>query len=110
MKIRHRQGKMRKRAPGLRQSVAVATLLAAMALPAQAGQLYRFTNADGGLELSSSIPNDRVPFGYDVIDSRSGRLLRKVDPQLTAAEAAAKAELERRVNVCQIAQRRVRPV
>ncbi|MFK7912420.1 MAG: hypothetical protein AB8B93_00785 [Pseudomonadales bacterium] len=91
----------------LRRYLAAASVLLAATLPAHAGQLYRFTNADGGLELSSSVPNARVPFGYDVIDSRSGRLLRKVDPQLTAAEAAAKAERERRIGVCAIAQRRV---
>lgn len=87
--------------------LAAASVLVALTLPAHAGQLYRFTNADGGVELSSSVPNSRVPFGYDVIDSRSGRLLRKVDPQLTPAEAAAKAERERRIGVCAIAQRRV---
>lgn len=74
---------------------------------AQAGQLYRYRNADGGLEISSSIPNDRVPKGYEVIDSFSGRLLRTVAPQLTPEQAAAKAEHERRVGICEIAQRRV---
>lgn len=87
--------------------LALGTLLAVAAAPAHAGKLYRFTGADGGLVLSSSIPNDRVPLGYDVIDSRSGRLLHKVAPQLTPAEAAAKAERERRIGVCKIAQRRV---
>lgn len=90
---------------GVRLLVAVLGLLPLSM--AQAGALYRYKNADGGIELSSSIPNDRVPFGYDVIDGASGRLLRTVAPQLTPAEAAAKAEHERRVGVCQIAQRRV---
>ncbi|MEM1230301.1 MAG: hypothetical protein AAGI15_07185 [Pseudomonadota bacterium] len=75
---------------------------------AHAGQLYRFKSAEGGTVLSSSIPNERVAFGYDVIDSNSGRVLRKVAPQLTPEEAAIKAEHERRVSVCEVALRRVR--
>lgn len=98
------QGRRRGAARMLTLALAGAAMLA---LPAHAAQLYRFTNSQGGLELSYSIPNDRVPYGYEVIDSQSGRLLRTVAPQLTPAEAAAKAEHERRMGVCKIAQRRV---
>lgn len=107
MKTSQRQHHQPQAARTVRRCLAAATVLVAVSLPAHAGQLYRFTNAEGGVELSSSVPNSRVPFGYDVIDSRSGRLLRKVDPQLTPAQAAAKAERERRIGVCAIAQRRV---
>lgn len=99
--------------PSLRpRSRAVGWLLAALAAgslagPVQAGELYRFKSAGGGLVLSSSIPNERVTQGYEVIDGYSGRVLRTVAPQISAAEAAAKAEFERRVGVCQIALRRV---
>lgn len=81
--------------------------LGGLALPVEAGNLYRFRNADGGLVIASSIPNDRVPLGYEVIDSSSGRLLQTIAPQLTPREAAAKAEWERRLNLCETAQRRV---
>ena len=86
----------------------VGLLVGALALPAQAANLYRYRNAEGGLVIASSIPNDRVPLGYEVIDSNSGRLLRRVAPQLTPAQAAAKAEFERRLKLCERSQRRVR--
>ena len=86
----------------------VGALLVLVALPAQAANLYRFRDANGGLVISSSIPNDRVPLGYEVIDGTSGRTLQKVAPQLSPAEAAAKAEFERRLALCTRAQRRVR--
>ena len=90
----------------LRRTIAGA-LLILLALPAQAANLYRFRDANGGLVISSSIPNDRVPLGYEVIDGNSGRTLQKVAPQLSPAEAAAKAEFERRLALCARAQRRV---
>ncbi len=97
-----------RRKPRFRLGLCIGTVsLMLLGSVAQAGQLYRYRNADGGVEISSSIPNDRVPKGYEVIDSTSGRLLRTVAPQLTPAQAAAKAEHERRVGVCTIAQRRV---
>lgn len=94
----------RSRAAGWLLTALVASVLAGSV---QAGELYRFKNASGGLVLSSSIPNERVTEGYEVIDSYSGRLLRTVAPQISAEEAAAKAEFERRVGVCKIALRRV---
>lgn len=91
-----------------RPAIVVATLALALALPVQAAQLYRYRNADGGLVIASSVPNDRVPLGYEVLDQNSGRLVRTVAPQLTPAQAAAKAEFERRFALCETAQRRVK--
>lgn len=80
----------------------------AFALPVQAAQLYRYRSVDGGLVIASSVPNDRVPLGYEVLDRNTGRLLRTVAPQLTPVEAAAKADFERRLALCEVAQRRVK--
>ena len=57
---------------------------------AHGAQLYRFTNAEGRTEISHKIPNDRVEFGYEVIDSRSGRVIRTVEAQLSPQEFAEK--------------------
>ncbi|MEM6710094.1 MAG: hypothetical protein AAF648_15045 [Pseudomonadota bacterium] len=69
--------------------------------------MYRYLNSDGIVVMASSIPNDRVPLGYEVIDSRSGRVLELVAPQLTPEEARAKAEFERRFDLCMASKRRV---
>ena len=60
-----------------------------VAASANAANLYRFTNAEGKVEISSSIPNDRVIHGYDVIDMR-GRVIQRVAPQLTPEQQEAK--------------------
>ena len=70
---------------------------------AASAQLYRFTNEDGRLEIAHSIPNDRVMYGYEVIDSRSGRVIRTVQAQLSPEEYARKRERER----CQAALQRL---
>lgn len=68
--------------------------------------LYRFTNAQGKVEISSSIPNERVKFGYDVLD-QSGRVIRRVAPELTGAELEAKRKKEAELAKCRETWRRV---
>jgi hypothetical protein len=48
--------------------------------------LYRYLNADGSVEISHTVPADRVALGYEVIDSRSGRVISVVERQKTQAE------------------------
>ena len=63
-------------------------------LNAEAARLYRYKNDDNHWVIASSVPNDRVQNGYQVVDE-TGRLLEEVDPQRSAAEAAKYiAELE----------------
>lgn len=83
--------------PGLRKAImrtrAISLLFAlVVSISVQAAesqtQIYRFTNAQGKTEISHSIPNDRVKFGYDVLDA-SGRVVRTVAAELTGAELEA---------------------
>lgn len=55
---------------------------------AVAAKLYRYQNDDNGWVIASSVPNDRVKNGYEVVDE-TGRLLEKVEPQRAPAEAIA---------------------
>jgi hypothetical protein len=91
-------------APRLAQALAGLILLAA--LPVDAATLYRYINDKGYQEIGYSIPPHLVSNGYDVIDE-SGRLIRRVSPQLTEEEYAAKLERERRLEACEKAMERV---
>ena len=84
----------------------VALLLSAAA-GAHAGKLYRYINAQGATEIASSIPNELVVNGYQVIDSSSGRVLRTVAPQLTPEQVALKSARQEHIARCRDAQRRV---
>lgn len=89
--------------------VVLSTALMAVALaPATwAGQLYRYANSEGGVVIGSSVPNDLVRNGYQVIDSATGRVLRTVAAQLTPKQAKLKAAREARYAQCRDSQRRV---
>ncbi len=82
-------------------------LLLGVTMSAQAGKLYRYTNAQGAIEIASSIPNELVKNGYQVIDSSSGRVLRTVAPQLTPQQVALKSARQKHIAQCRDAQRRV---
>lgn len=58
---------------------------------ADAAQYYRYNNAKGNPVLSSTIPKDRVAFGYEIVDSK-GRVIKTVAPAPTKEELAAKSE------------------
>jgi hypothetical protein len=90
----------------LSRFVAPALLTLAIALPANAANLYRYINDKGYQEIGYSVPNHLVPNGYDVIDE-SGRLIRRVAAQLSEEEYAAKLERERKLEACEKAVARV---
>ena len=71
-----------------------------------AGRLYRFVNSQGKVEISNSIPNDRVPLGYDVLDD-SGRLILRIAPQLTPAQIKQKRQKEAEQRACREGHSRV---
>ena len=85
---------------------APAMLTLAIALPADAANLYRYINDKGYQEIGYSVPTHLVPNGYDVIDE-SGRLVRRVAAQLSEEEYAAKLERERKLEACEKALDRV---
>jgi hypothetical protein len=73
-----------------RSVVAAAAAIVTLAILAPASayaakHLYKFYNADGSLEISHTIPTDRVALGYQIIDY-SGRLIREVAAQKSQAE------------------------
>ena len=83
----------------------VGLLLTSLALAAQ--PLYRWTNDQGKQEYSHSISGDMVIRGYDVLDGQSMRVVRRVQPQLSERQYAAKLEHERQLADCKRAMRRV---
>ena len=89
----------------LQTTVLLALLLFTTSL--QAGQLYRYINEKGYQEIGYTIPSHLVPNGYDVIDE-SGRLIRRVAPQLSEDEYADKLERERILDACEKALARVK--
>jgi small-conductance mechanosensitive channel len=64
-----------------------------------AGRLYRYRNAEGAIEMSNAVPAERVAGGYEVLD-KSGNVIERVEPQLTAEELAAKVIRDRKVAEC----------
>ena len=85
---------------GRRMSVSLLIVVLLTAWSAQAaGRLYRFLNSQGKVEISNSIPNDRVPLGYDVLDD-AGRLILRIAPQLTPAQIKQKRQKEAEDRAC----------
>jgi predicted metalloendopeptidase len=97
--------KVRARAIVLLLLLGFVTSLSAHAAQPQ-GQLYRFTNAQGKVEIAHSIPNDRVKFGYDVLDA-NGRVVRRVAAELTGAELEAKKRRDAEIAECRATWMRV---
>lgn len=96
---------------GVRRGVlatVVSALLAGVVADAAGVRFYRYTNAQGATEISSSIPSDRVKHGYQIIDGTSGRVLQTIDPQLSDEAARRKAAQDAKMADCKAAVRRVR--
>lgn len=92
---------------GWRLSVSLLIVVLLTAWSAQAaGRLYRFVNSQGKVEISNSIPNDRVPLGYDVLDD-AGRLILRIAPQLTPAQIKQNRQKEAEERACREAYLRV---
>lgn len=60
---------------------------------------FRYVDENGKLVLSQTIPNERVRYGYDVLD-QNGNLIERVEPQLTEAQYQRKLELEAAQQEC----------
>ncbi len=76
--------------------IAAALLLAPMALLAQAGNLYRYTNAQGVTVVDYQVPSDYVGKGYEVLNA-DGMVIQVVPRELTEEEKKvrnAQQELE----------------
>ena len=70
-------------------------------------QFFRFHDENGILVMSQSIPNDRVKYGYEIVD-KHGRVLQTVEPQLSEEAYQRKLEMEAALRECNQALVRVR--
>jgi hypothetical protein len=66
----------------------VITSLLIIALPALAGNLYRWMDETGRVHISDKIPPEATQRGYDIINPQ-GRVVKHVAPPLTDEEVAA---------------------
>ena len=65
------------------------SLLLAFAIPATAGQMYRYVTSNGSTVISRTLPPHISQRGYDVINDKTMSLIRHVSPAATDAEIAA---------------------
>lgn len=81
----------------LRLCCAVLLIVTSIGIHAQNHVYYRYTDNKGYTVISSQIPPQYIGKGYDVID-KSGKLIRRVEPEPSAEEKARriKEEAERK--------------
>ena len=82
--------------------IILATLIALISLPVNAGQLYRFPDENGISTISKILPPSAAQNGYDILDEKSLRLLKRVAPALTPDQII---EQERQLSEQKEAQR-----
>lgn len=76
-------------------------------LNSHAARFFRFEDENGVLVMSHAIPNDRVKYGYQIVDEH-GRVLDTIEPQLSEEAYQRKLEMEAAFKECQQALTRVR--
>lgn len=69
------------------------SILLGLISTAQAGQLFRYPDAEGVPTLSTTLPAEAAQRGYDVLDANSMRLIKHVAPAPTKEQIA---EMERK--------------
>lgn len=70
-------------------------------------RFFRYEDENGVLVMSHAIPNDRVKYGYEIVDQH-GRVMETVEPQLSDEAYRLKLEQEAAFAECQTALSRVR--
>ena len=70
-------------------------------------RFFRYEDENGILVISHAIPNDRVKYGYEIVD-RHGRVMETVEPQLSDEAYQRKLAQEAAFAECQQALTRVR--
>lgn len=89
-------------------SLCVLVLIGALySVSAEAARFFRYVDENGRLVLSHTIPNERVKFGYDIVDQHS-RVIQTVPPQLSDEEYARQQAQIKAEEECDEAMRRVR--
>lgn len=67
-------------------------LFMSFSLPAMAGQIYRYATPNGGTVVSRTLPPEISQKGYDILNDKTMRLIRRVKPALTDEQLAALEE------------------
>jgi len=83
------------------------SLLIVLASVSVYADFFRYRDDSGAMVLSTTIPADRVKYGYDLVDE-FGNLLQRVDPQLSDEAYQRKLEREAMVRECEKTFDRVR--
>lgn len=69
--------------------------------------LFRYKDESGNLVLSTTIPADRVRYGYDMVDNY-GNLMERIEPQLSDEAYAEKLARDAMIKTCEKSLNRVR--
>ncbi len=80
--------------------------LALLCLAVSAHGYFRYVDENGDLVLSQTIPNDRVKYGYEIVDQH-GNLIERVPPQLSDEAYQEKLRVDAMRNECRRAFDRV---
>ncbi|WP_421841263.1 DUF4124 domain-containing protein [Marinobacter algicola] len=78
-----------------RFSIAVSAAAALMSASIVEARMYRYTDENGQIVISSTIPQEASRRGYDIL-SKSGRVIETIDPEPTEEEIAAREAEEKR--------------
>jgi len=78
-----------------RFSIAVSAVTALMAASLAEASMYRYTDENGQVVISNTIPQEASKRGYDILN-KNGRVVETIDPEPTEEEIAAREAEERR--------------
>ncbi|MFN2362101.1 MAG: DUF4124 domain-containing protein [Marinobacter sp.] len=78
-----------------RLSIAVSAVAALAVASIAEARMYRYTDENGQVVISNTIPQDASKRGYDIL-SKNGRVIETVDPEPTEDEIAAREADEER--------------
>lgn len=75
---------------------------------AQAGQVYRYVNENGVTVIDDTVPPEFIPKGYEILDSSSLSLIKRVPRQLSEEELRTQGSEEARARLKEEEERRLR--
>ncbi|WP_449288309.1 DUF4124 domain-containing protein [Marinobacter salarius] len=78
-----------------RFSIAVSAAAALITASIAEARMYRYTDENGQIVISSTIPQEASRRGYDIL-SKNGRVIETIDPEPTEEEIAAREAEEKR--------------
>lgn len=81
-------------------------LVLLLPISSEAARFFRYVDDHGKLVLSHTIPNERVKYGYEIVDENA-RVIQTVAPQLTEAQYQQRLAQEAQLRECRHAIDRV---